>query len=98
MTELEVIQEEEDISKSEEDEETIEETQHREFQVRWQNSKFYKYVHKIIADELYVNEVEAQMEARYANGETMGNDEIGEATRAEFMSKIRLKRVKEILT
>lgn len=79
-------------------EETEEDQESKDFQERWQNSEFYPYVMNAIDNELLTNEVEFQMESRYAKGEQMNNDEIGEATRAEFMSKIRLKRVRDVLS
>jgi hypothetical protein len=63
----------------------------------WRQSEFYPWVMKLLTDEVSKSFLKEQMALRYANGETMSNDEIGENARIEYQVNARLEAIIDVI-
>ena len=59
----------------------------------WRNSEFYDWVIGVIKEEVNANYVKESMALRAQNGETMSNDEIGEAMKTEVQASLRIQAI-----
>ena len=74
-----------------------EEDQVNEFMIAWRNSKYYKFVIKILDEELEMQYLKEAMENAYLNGKPLSNDEIADTARGEAFSNLRIKKIKDTL-
>lgn len=74
------------------------EQQQQEFMQEWRMSKFYKFVHNAIKNELDHDYLEEWMIKQYAEGIDPSSNEVGDQTKINFQAKIRIANIKETLS